>query len=52
MTRAEIAYLLLVLFTAVVLAWWILTYRFVQYRRALQRGERRAKPVWKPFWMN
>jgi hypothetical protein len=52
MSRIELAYLLLTLFVVTIGAVFILSRRFVKYRRALERGRYGAKPAWKPFWMN
>lgn len=52
MSRLEIAYLLLTLLVAIVVAIWVLSLRFTQYRRAQQRGDKRARQAWKPFWMS
>ena len=51
MSRAEIAYLIIVLLVAFGVAVAVLSRRFALYRRAVSRGQRDAKPVWKPFWM-
>ncbi len=50
MSRADIAYLLIVLTIACLAAVVVLSRRFARYKRAVMRGERQAKPVWRPFW--
>ena len=50
--RVDIAYILLCLMAGTAIAVACLTYRYSRYARALRHGQRRAKPVWKPFWMN
>jgi hypothetical protein len=36
----------------IVLLMVFLTRRYLRYERRLDRGDRRVKRVWKPFWMN
>lgn len=51
MTRAEFAYLLILLLFAVGGTAVFLTRRFKRYSREIARGKRLAKPVRKPFWL-
>ena len=51
MSRADIAYLILALLIAGCVAIVVLSRRFTQYQRSILRGNREAKPVWKPFWL-
>lgn len=51
MSRADIAYLILTLLIACCVVVVVLSRRFAQYQRAVLRGNRPAKPVWKPFWL-
>lgn len=52
MPRETIAYLFLVVFIAIVVAWVHFTSRYLRYLKAVSRGDRHAKPVGKPFWFN
>ena len=51
MSRLDTGYLLMLLLAAGFVACLLLTFRFTRYERALRRGNRHAKPVWKPFWL-
>lgn len=50
MSRVDIAYLILVLLIASIVAVVVLSRRFAHYQRSSLRGKRQARPVWKPFW--
>ncbi|MEO6386978.1 MAG: hypothetical protein ABIT16_08930 [Croceibacterium sp.] len=52
MSRADIAYLLVAAFLAVVISVSLLSSRYMRFKHAHRYGRRGAKPVWKPFWMN
>ena len=51
MGRADIAYLLIMLIVASGIAVAVYTRRFAHYQRAVMRGNRPDKRVWKPFWL-
>jgi len=51
MSRLDTGYLLMLLLAAGFVACLLLTFRFTRYERAVRRGNRHAKPVWKPFWL-
>ena len=51
MSRGELAYLLMLLTVGSALIMWICSLRYSRYRRSVLRGNRGAKPAWKPFWM-
>lgn len=48
--RLDIAYFLLAVLIAALLAVVWLTRRYVRYQRRAMRGHY-DKPVWRPFWM-
>lgn len=51
MSRELLAYLILALLIASAVAVVHSSRRFLHYRRSVTRGNRDAKPVWKPFWL-
>ena len=51
MSRELIAYLIVALLVASAIAVTHYSRRFMHYRRSVLRGNRNAKPVWKPFWL-
>ena len=51
MDRTNLAYLLIMLVLGIGLAIALLSYRYSRYHRSIMRGNRAAKPVWKPFWI-
>ncbi len=52
MSRLELAYLLIALLVGAMTTMAVLSYRYVQYQRAIRHGRRDHRPVWQPFWMN
>ena len=52
MSRLDLANLLLLFLLVSGLALFVLSTRYSHYRRELRRGNRHAKPAWKPFWMS
>ena len=51
MNRLDIGYFLLGSLTVAIVAVVYLSQRYSRYLRAVRHGQRNAKPVWKPFWM-
>ena len=51
MSREFIAYVIVALLIAAAIAVAHYSRRFQQYRQSVMRGNRDAKPVWKPFWL-
>ena len=51
MSRLDTGYLLMFVVFAGIFACWLLTHRFTKYERSVRRGNKNAKPVWRPFWM-
>jgi len=49
--RLDIGYFLLGSLTVAIVAVVYLSQRYSRYLRAVRHGQRNAKPVWKPFWM-
>jgi len=51
MSRLDTGYLLMFVVFAGIFACWLMTHRFTKYERSVRRGNKNAKPVWRPFWM-
>ena len=52
MERADLALVISLLLVAAVAGVTVLSVRYRKYDEDVRRGKRRAKPVWRPFWMN
>jgi uncharacterized membrane protein YidH (DUF202 family) len=50
--RSDVGFVLLAIIVIAIATAVFLTIRYQRYQRRMRHGSPKAKPVWKPFWMN